>query len=464
MVKEENENDAVVLKQKKRRLSLEFVSIATPALIQLAAEPLASLVDTAYLGRLGPEVLGGAGVAIAAHYSLSKLYNDPLLRTSISLVATQDGKARNSDTSTQEEIKKELSVSVSSALVLAFCVGIIQLLVYSLFSNGIIRGMGITPDNTMWYSALSYLRIRALGTPAATLWLVTQGIFRGLGNTRTPLVYSLIFTALNAILDPIFIFTWGWGASGAAAGTALAQYIALVPLLLALNRRVPIQIFGQLNQLGKSLKSYLKAGSFVLLRTVAKVWTYSICARHAALLGSVAAATYNLTFQLGFATTQICEAIAVAVQTLLAREMADTTSHSRSVRSKLIQHLVSGSIIVGGGIAVLLSSVTFWQRHSVLKGLTTSMEIQNLCKSIFPIVLMTQIAKGLCYPINGILMGKLDWTYSMLTMWIANLSSIGYLYFFTPKTKSLTQIWTALFLFMITQAVAGIGRIIYQNG
>ena len=191
------------------------VSIETPALIQLAAEPLASLVDMAYLGRLGPEVLGGAGVAIAAHYSLSKLYNDLLLWTLISLVATQDSKARNSDTSTQEEIKKELSISVSSALVLAFCMGIIQLLVYSLFSNGFILGMGITPDNTMWYLALSYLRIRALGTPAATLWLVTQGIFRGLGNTRTPLVYSLIFTALNAILDPIFIFTWGWGASGA---------------------------------------------------------------------------------------------------------------------------------------------------------------------------------------------------------------------------------------------------------
>jgi len=45
---------------------------------------------------------------------------------------------------------------------------------------------------------------------------------------------------------------------------------------------------------------------------------------HAALLGSVAAAAYNLTFQLRFATTQICEAVAVAVQTLLAREMAAT--------------------------------------------------------------------------------------------------------------------------------------------
>ena len=43
----------------KGRLNREFIQIGGPALIQLAAEPLASLVDTAYLGRMGPEVLGG---------------------------------------------------------------------------------------------------------------------------------------------------------------------------------------------------------------------------------------------------------------------------------------------------------------------------------------------------------------------------------------------------------------------
>jgi putative MATE family efflux protein len=303
----------------KRNLSKEFISIGGPALIQLAAEPLASLVDTAYLGRLGPEVLGGAGVAISAQYAVSKLYNDPLLRTSISLVASQDGKSRGKgDDESEEETKKQLSIAVSSALLLAFCVGMVQLVLYATFTSGIIRGMGVNNLSPMWFSAVSYLRVRALGTPAATLWLVTNGIFRGLGDTRTPLIYSLFFTALNAILDPLFIFTFKFGASGAAAGTAIAQYVALVPLMLALNRKVPIDVLGQLKELGNSLKAYLEAGSYVLFRTLGKVLAYAVCARQAALLGSVGAAAYNLTFQLGFATTQICEAVAVAVQTLLA--------------------------------------------------------------------------------------------------------------------------------------------------
>ena len=82
--------------------------------------------------------------------------------------------------------------------------------------------------------------------------LFSNGIFRGLGDTKTPLVFSLAFTSLNAILDPLFIFGWQWGAAGAAAGTALAQYVALIPLLLALNKKVPIRIAGQWQQLKSS--------------------------------------------------------------------------------------------------------------------------------------------------------------------------------------------------------------------
>ena len=69
-----------------RALTREFFSIGLPAFVQLTAEPFASLVDTAYLGRLGPEVLGGAGVAISAQYAVSKLYNDPLLRCAYSFI------------------------------------------------------------------------------------------------------------------------------------------------------------------------------------------------------------------------------------------------------------------------------------------------------------------------------------------------------------------------------------------
>lgn len=456
--------DGDEIKATKSKLTKDFFSIALPAFIQLAAEPLASLVDTAYLGRMGPEVLGGAGVAISAQYAVSKLYNDPLLRTSISLIASEDGKSRSNtdDASTEEKAKNDLSIAASSALLLALSVGVIQLIIYASLASGIIKGMGLTAASPMWHSALSYLRMRAFGTPAATLWLVTNGIFRGLGDTRTPLIYSLAFTAMNAALDPLFIFTFGFGASGAALGTLLAQYIALVPLMMALNRKVKIDLFGQLKDLKKTLLAYIEAGSYVLFRSLGKVLAYSVCARETALLGPVAAAAYNLTFQLGFATTQICESVAVAVQTLLAREISDDTSRPLVVKQAAVRHLINGSIVVGGGVATGLSLLTYFNRVSLMNGLSTNPAVVAASLAIFPAVLATQVLKGLAYPVNGISMGALDWKFSMLAMWLANAVCVGMIKF--GGVMTLNKVWWALAAFMGTQVVTGILRVESKTG
>lgn len=473
IIEDDEEEIATTTKKQKKRLTREFFSIAIPAFVQLAAEPLAGLVDTAYLGRLGPEVLGGAGVAISAQYAIAKLYNDPLLRTSISLVASEDGRSKIDQktgvSESEEEKSRALSIAVSSALLLAFSVGIIQLLLYFSFAGSIITGMGVGPSSPMRHSAYSYLRVRALGTPAATLWLVTNGVFRGLGDTSTPLKYSLLFTGLNAILDPLFIFTFKFGASGAAAGTAIAQYVALVPLILNLNRRVGIDVLGRWKELGGTLREYVKAGSYVFLRTVGKVLAYSVCARQAALLGSVAAAAYNLTFQLGFATTQICESVAVAVQTLLAREIAGGKEiedpRGATMRAGRVRHLIDGSILAGGVVAGSLSLLTFLQRDSVLRGLTTDVGIREASRIIFPAVLATQVLKGLAYPVNGIIMGGLDWKFTMAAMWLANLVCVGMIQVsVNSNAVSLGRIWWALAAFMGTQVVTGAMRFQSKTG
>jgi Na+-driven multidrug efflux pump len=341
----------------------------------------------------------------------------------------------------------------------------------------ITMGMGLSPLKDggvggMWNPAIGYLRIRALGTPAATLWLVTNGIFRGLGDTQTPLRYALAFTVLNIILDPLFMFgPLKWGAAGAAAGTAIAQYVALIPLLLALHNKVRIDVFGQVGELKQSLRQYISAGSIVLIRTVGKVLAYSVCARQAALLGSVAAAAYNLTFQLGFATTQICEAVAVAVQTLLARELSVDSSlspHGEDRKASLVRHLINTSLWLGGGVATALSLGTYWHRDWILSGLTTNVAIRSASAAIFPVVLLTQILKGFAYPVNGIIMGGLDWVYSMVAMWIANFVCVGMVYNFASRNVSgvatLGQLWWALAAFMGVQVVAGIIRYESKTG
>lgn len=146
--------------------------------------------------------------------------------------------------------------------------------------------------------------------------------------------------------------------------------------------------------------------------------------------------------------------------------MADTKTHSKTVRAKIIRHLINTSMAIGGGVAGFLSLTTYLQRESVVKGLTTNLAVQSAAKTIFPAVLVTQVLKGLAYPTNGIIMGGLDWTFTMIAMWAANLVCLGILK--GPgvglQPPSLVRTWWALAAFMATQVVTAIVRFQSKTG
>lgn len=121
---------------------------------------------------------------------------------------------------------------------------------------------------------------------------------------------------------------------------------------------------------------------------------------------------------------------------------------------------------MGGGVAGVLSLLTFFQQDSILAGLTTNLAVRDASATIFPIVLATQTAKGLCYPVNGVIMGGLDWKYTMIAMWAANFACVGLIKYFAQggATVTLYQIWTALFVFMATQLVTGVVRYSSKTG
>lgn len=422
----------------------DFVKIAGPAFVQFAAEPIARVVDTAYLGRLGAASLGGAGAAIAVSYALGKISNDPLLRTSISLVAAS---AEKEDTS-----------SISAALALAVVVGTTQALVTLAVAPFLLSKVAlVTPASPMRGPALSYLRVAALGAPTATLWLVANGIFRGLGDTASPLAASLLFAGLNAILDPLFMFWFGWGACGAAAGTAIAQTIALYPLLVILARKKKTSIFGLLSSdnLFQSLSAYASAGSYVLLRSLGKITAYTLVAREASRLGTIAAAAHSLCFQLGVATSQICESFAVATQSLMARQTGGDDDREKS------RHILGRGLSAGILAASTLSLVTFLNRRRVVSGLTNDPSVRAAALSIFPLVMSCQVLKGTAYPINGGLMGFLDWKAASIVMWLAQGISAVVLY---SLSSTLWTLWTALTTLFLVQCAAGGARILSNSG
>ncbi|MBD5467096.1 MAG: MATE family efflux transporter [Lachnospiraceae bacterium] len=83
----------------------------------------------------------------------------------------------------------------------------------------------------------SYLMICFVGIPFITAYNIISSIFRGLGDSKSPMYFIAVACAVNIGLDYLFIGIFGLGAAGAALGTTLAQTISVATALVMIRRR-----------------------------------------------------------------------------------------------------------------------------------------------------------------------------------------------------------------------------------
>lgn len=83
----------------------------------------------------------------------------------------------------------------------------------------------------------AYLTICFIGIPFITAYNIISSIFRGLGDSKSPMIFIAVACAANIALDYIFIGAMGLGPVGAALGTTLSQAISVVFSLVVILRR-----------------------------------------------------------------------------------------------------------------------------------------------------------------------------------------------------------------------------------
>ena len=68
---------------------------------------------------------------------------------------------------------------------------------------------------------------------------MNSGIMRGLGDSRTPLIFLFIACVINIVLDLVFVLVFSWGVFGVALATILAQICSWVFGIFYINRKYP---------------------------------------------------------------------------------------------------------------------------------------------------------------------------------------------------------------------------------
>jgi MATE family multidrug resistance protein len=316
-------------------LDRRIFAIAVPALGALAADPLLSLVDTAFVSGLGTSALAALGVTGAIFGFAFVLFNF-LAYATTPLVARAVGAGNTG----------EVRDVVGRALWLALVLGVASTALLVGLAGPLVRLMQAGPE--VIDPALAYLRIRALAAPAVLVVTAGHGVFRGLQDTRTPLLIALGANLVNVVLDPILIYAMGWGVTGAAAASAVAQYTAAGWFLRRLRRRV-----GGLDWRfpgWREVRPFLRTGGVLTIRTLMLVSAVAVGTAVAAAAGTAQVAAHQVVRETWFLTAMMIDGLAIAGQALIAEQVGRRDSASGGAISRRLL----GWGLAGGALLALL--------------------------------------------------------------------------------------------------------------
>ena len=405
-----------------------ILRLAVPAFGALAAEPLVALVDTAFVGRLGEQSLAALGV-VTALLHLAFFVFVALAYASTPLVARAIGAGD----------RRGAEVLAGQILLIALMIVVVGVVVFETAAIGLVRLMGTAEEvETL---AASYLRIRGLGLPGILAITVGHAIYRGLGDTRTPMFISLGLSLINVILDPVFIYTFGWGLAGAGIASVVAQSSGgAMFVYLLLSGRTGLRIRWRVPR-WHDMRGLIGAGSALFVRTLALVGTLTVAASAAARLGVSEVAAHHVAVQVWSLLYMVVDSLAIAAQNLVAVNLSRDPPAARRLSNRMLLWGVAWGSLIG---------VVFWTLGDTLPGwFTNDPSVVVLAASLMPFVALSQPLNSVVFVLDGIMIGAADFRFLAVAMVGASLLTCALL----VVGGSLAEIWWAIVVLMVARFV-----------
>ena len=208
-------------------IARQLIAFAFPLLLGNLFQQLYNAADSLIVGNfLGSEALAAVSSSSNLIMLLVGFFNGLSMGAGV-VIARYYG-ARDIP-KVQRTIHTMLATGVVTGLLLTV-VGVIVTPI-------LLRMMG-TPE-TVLPQSISYFRTYFYGALAFVLYNICMGILQAVGDSRHPLVYLIISSIINVVLDLLFVGVFDWGVGSAAAATAISQLVSTVLCLRLLMKSDP---------------------------------------------------------------------------------------------------------------------------------------------------------------------------------------------------------------------------------
>jgi putative MATE family efflux protein len=412
------------------------VSLAVPALVVLAAEPLYLLVDTAVVGNLGTVPLGGLAVGGGLLAWAAGLLN--FLAYGTTARAARRAGAGDRAGAVSEGVQ---------ATWLALGLGLAVLAVFQLFAGPLTRALAGGPSSAA-VAGEQWLRIASLGMPLLLISLAGNGWLRGVQELRRPVRYVLAGSLVSLVLCPVLVYPAGWGLLGSAVANVAGQTVTASLFLRALLReRVAWR------PRPTAVRAQLVIGRDLLLRAAVLQVAFLAAAGVAARAGTVALGAHQIALQLFFFLALVLDAYAIAAQTLVGQALGrGSPAEARATARRVSQWGLGTGLLIGGALLAL--------RGVLLPLFTDDPAVVAQAEVVWWFLAGMQPMAGIVFALDGVLIGAGDVGYlRTLTIGSALIGFLPLSLFALPLGWGLAGVWTGLTLFIALRLVGTVVRV-----
>ncbi len=381
-----------------------IVIFTIPMLLGNIAQQLYSTVDSIVVGKyVGDNALAAVGSASPILNLLLVLFVGISMGASI-MVAQHFGAKQ----------REELSYTIGNCITLTGIAVVIIMVVASLVSRPLLELLK-TPDSIIDWCT-SYLLIMFIGCVGSAYYNILSGVLRGLGDAFSALIYLLVATVINIVLDVLFVAQFNLGVAGVAWATIIAQAVSALLCYMRLR---------QLSDIFDMSPKYLKLNKLYANRTISLGLPSGLTQ---AIFSMAMIVVQSLTNSFGetfiAANVIIMRVDGFAMLPNFSFGTAMTTYAGQNIGAMKMDRVTKGA--KQGTLIAVLTSATLTGLILLfgkqLMGLfTDTTELIELSRNMMGMIAIGYVAMAVTQSLSGVMRGAGD---TMTPMWISIITTV----------------------------------------
>jgi MATE family multidrug resistance protein len=359
---------------------------AWPIMLGQTTVPLVGIVDVAVIGRTG-EVAALAGVALGTVIVNFLFWSFGFLRMGMTgLTAQAEGAGDRGEVDAM--LVRGVAVGLGFGAILLAAQLLLIPAAFALLDGGA----------DVDASAKPYVAARFLGAPASLAVFAINGWLLGLGRSRTALALQIVMNLVNAGLDILFVWQFGWGARGVGLGTACAEWTALaVGLFLVAPHLHGLRDHKRLLD-PVALKRLFAVNADIMVRTVALLTLFAWLTNAGARLGATALAANQVLLQAVSLVAFVLDGFAFTAESRVGQAIG-----ARS-RSELVRAIrLTGEFSLG--FALFASVLILIAGAPAIRFLVLDEAVRATAIALVPLVAILPVIGTPAWLLDGIFIG-----------------------------------------------------------